>query len=87
MHRARPTRLAPREARRTRRAGLRRADPMRECLRSLQRSEGREHASVLGESFTHRLAPMRPPIPLEGGFERAPEHNARGLCVLGLPAE
>jgi hypothetical protein len=26
-----------------------------------------------------------PPIPLEGGFERAPEHNARGLCAAWLP--
>ena len=24
------------------------------------------------------------PIPLEGGYERAPEHNARCLCELGL---
>jgi hypothetical protein len=49
------------------------------------------HPRVLEElvhSATHALrASLRPPIPLEGGFKRAPEHNARGLCALGLPAE
>lgn len=39
----------------------------------------------LVHSATHALrASLRPPIPLEGGFERAPEHNARALCELGL---
>src|SRR5688572_26207068 len=36
----------------------------------------RARVRVLGESFTQRLAPLRPPIPLEGGYERALEHNA-----------
>jgi hypothetical protein len=35
--------------------------------------------------FTHRLTPLRLPIPLEGGYERAPDHNAeRFRCDEGV---
>ena len=36
--------------------------------------------------MTVALGSEEPPIPLEGGFGRAPKHNAEKLCAVGFAA-